>query len=115
MMKFSKVIQSFVSSGQNISFTDELNKTDFAVFYKNKIADIIVDANDYEVIQIAADLLAGDIDAVTGKKPDILNTDKKLSGSIIIIGSIDRMVLDFGGLKESYLGPEKTYVKQGRT
>ena len=83
----------FVGSGQNISFSDKLNKSDFPLFYKNKTADIIVDVNDHEVIRIAAELLAGDIEAVTGIKPDILSGEKKLSGNVIVIGSLDKSEL----------------------
>ncbi len=75
---------------QTVLFESEKRKNDFPVFYNNQISNIQLDCNDYEVITIAADLLAGDIEAVTGKKPNILSGEKKPLNNVIIIGSIDR-------------------------
>lgn len=51
---------------------------------------IYADAADHEVVRKAAGFLQQDIEAVTGKKPELVNTLPGSAKSIIIIGSLDR-------------------------
>ena len=53
-------------------------------------ATIYVDADDYAVVRIAANLLGKDIEYVTGKKPVIYSTLPPSSRNIIIIGSSEK-------------------------
>ncbi|MET0393867.1 MAG: glycosyl hydrolase 115 family protein [Chitinophagaceae bacterium] len=54
---------------------------------------ICVAAGDHPVVQKAASLLQQDIEAVTGKRPGLVNTIPASAQQIIIIGSLDRSVL----------------------
>lgn len=56
-------------------------------------ADIYVDAADLKVTNLAAGLLADDVERVTGKKPRVLNEVAKLGSHSIIVGSIGHSAL----------------------
>ena len=53
-------------------------------------ATICVDAADFTAVQIAASLLQQDLEAVTGKEPELKNTITGLPKTVIIIGTADR-------------------------
>jgi hypothetical protein len=53
-------------------------------------ASIYVSSDDYFLVQKVASFLQQDIEAVTGKKPEILNTLPKSAKNLIILGSIDK-------------------------
>ncbi len=62
----------------------------FQVVAGDTVCSIYVDANDHEVCQIAADLLAGDIENVCGVKPAVINDINSASGNVIIIGTLGK-------------------------
>lgn len=51
---------------------------------------LYIDATDYNLVHKAANFLQQDIEAVTGKKPEIINAIPSSAKNVIIIGSIDR-------------------------
>lgn len=51
---------------------------------------IYVSADDHEVVRKAATFLQQDIQAVTGKRPELVNALPATASSVIIIGSLDR-------------------------
>lgn len=53
-------------------------------------ATIYVSTDDYFLVQKAASFLQQDIEAVTGKKPDIVNSIPKSAKNLIILGSTDK-------------------------
>lgn len=53
-------------------------------------ATIYVSTDDYFLVQKAASFLQQDIEAVTGKKPEIVNELPKSTKNLIILGSIDK-------------------------
>jgi hypothetical protein len=53
-------------------------------------AVIYVSADDYFLVQKAASFLQQDIEAVTGKKPAIVNTLPKSAKNLVILGSMDK-------------------------
>jgi hypothetical protein len=56
-------------------------------------ADIYVDTNDIKLVNMAAGLLADDVERVTGKKPNVINDATKLGTNAVIIGSIGHSVV----------------------
>jgi len=53
-------------------------------------ANILCDDQDFTVVKKAAELLAGDIERVTGTRPVILHQLDEAAGNVIIVGSIPR-------------------------
>jgi hypothetical protein len=60
---------------------------DLALVSANGSADIVVDANDYPVVKLAADLFSADVERVTGKRP-IVQPGKAASKQIILVGTL---------------------------
>jgi hypothetical protein len=54
----------------------------------NTVADVYVDARDSKLANIAAGLLADDVQRVTGKKPRLISDPQKLGRHAILIGAI---------------------------
>lgn len=66
---------------------DRKNKNSFCIV-DNSVSEILVDNNDFEVVNIAAKMLSDDINIVSSRKPNIVN---KLSNcNTIIIGTIGK-------------------------
>ena len=53
-----------------------------------KITSILVDINDHELVQLAADLLKTDIEKVTSSSPKLVFNSDRISENVIIIGSV---------------------------
>lgn len=60
----------------------------FTIASPADVSAIYVDANDFTLVKKAAEFLQGDIQQVTSKKPELLNTLPSAAKNIIIIGSI---------------------------
>jgi hypothetical protein len=52
-----------------------------------KVADLVVDPADYKVVRIAADLFAGDVEKVTGARPQVLQAAAGGGGPRVYIGT----------------------------
>lgn len=66
-------------------------KGDFDIVKNKKVATIIYDASDYKTIEIVANLLADDIEMISGVRPNLsTNMQEKVRGNAILIGSIDK-------------------------
>lgn len=59
----------------------------FPIVSGNQIADIAVSENDFKVVKIAGEALAGDIESITNKRPKVTNSVSKNS---IIIGTLGK-------------------------
>jgi len=66
---------------------------DFRLVYNNVPAGILIDADDYKVVEIAANLLAEDIANVTGTKPAVYTDSQRLGDNVVIAGTIGRSKL----------------------
>ncbi len=65
-------------------------KGDFELAAGGKVADIYIDAADYKVVRIAADALAGDLEAVSGVKPRVSDSASGLGKNVVIIGTLEK-------------------------
>lgn len=65
----------------------------FPIVTTTTVTDLVVDANDYWLVQKAASLLQGDIESVSGKKAGIRNQIPGSAKNIILIGSLDQSSL----------------------
>ncbi len=84
----------------------------FVLADKDSTVSILCDTDDATVVQKAADLLAGDIERVTGQRPAILHELDQARGNVIIIGSLEKSKMvqslqvdasDIAGQWERYL------------
>src|SRR5205085_10642780 len=89
---------------------------DFALMRAGGAADVLVSAEDFKVVRIAADDLASDVERVTGVRPAVRTEIRGLSRHAVIVGTlgqsafIDRLVREgkleaksLGGRWESFL------------
>src|SRR5262245_51418677 len=65
----------------------------FTIASPTTVSAIYVEENDYTLVKKAAEFLQSDIQQVTGKKPQLLNTLSSSANSVIIIGSIEHSSL----------------------
>jgi hypothetical protein len=54
------------------------------------IASLYYDAGDYEVVKKSACFLVGDIEQVTGRKPEVVLSKKQMKNNVIIVGTIGK-------------------------
>jgi hypothetical protein len=59
----------------------------FSIVSSTQTAVIVISENDFKVVKIAADALAGDIELITDKRPKVIN---KISKNPIIIGTLGK-------------------------
>ena len=91
---------------------------DFKLVFENGSAGIFYDKSDYKVVEIAANLLAGDIERVTGLKPSVYTDLEQASGNVVIAGTIghnkliDQLIKE-GKIDASHIaGQWETYALQ---
>jgi len=63
---------------------------DFELAERTRASDIVVSAEDFRVVQIAAENLAEDVQRVTGKKPVIRNDANNLSRHVVFAGTVGK-------------------------
>lgn len=65
----------------------------FTIADPGQTSFLYVDATDYNLVQKAATLLQQDIEAVTGKRPEIVNTLPDNAKNVVIIGTIEKSAI----------------------
>lgn len=65
----------------------------FSMVDGNSTASILYDAADYVLVQKSASFLSGDIEKVTGRKPDVSSSKDQAKGNVIIIGAVGKSAL----------------------
>ncbi len=68
----------------------EARAGEVALVAGDRTSDIYVDAKDFEVVKIAAGLLADDVERVTGKRPAIKSNAAELGANAVIMGTLGR-------------------------
>lgn len=94
------------AAAQTLRASEKQYAGDFALVRQKGAAQILVAAEDYKVVQIAADALAADVARVTQVKPEVWHTlgdrkDLRFAGqtvnhkteNVVIIGTLDRSPL----------------------
>lgn len=90
---FSLLIFSSASLFSQSFVTDKKVAGSFIINEPGNPSFLYVDATDFNLVQRAVNFLQQDIEAVTGKKPGIVNVVPSNAKNVIIIGSIDRSPL----------------------
>jgi glycosyl hydrolase family 115 (putative glucuronidase)/glycosyl hydrolase family 115 len=72
---------------------DRYTKGDLKLVAKAQAADILVSADDFKVVQIAAQNLADDVDRVTGTKPRIRTDYSRAARHVVIAGTLEKSPL----------------------
>lgn len=91
---------------------------DFRLVYNDVPAGIFVDANDYKVVEVSANLLAEDIANVTGVKPAVYTDSQRLGDNVVIAGTIghnrliDKLIKDGKINTAGIAGQWETYALQ---
>jgi Glycosyl hydrolase family 115/Gylcosyl hydrolase family 115 C-terminal domain/Glycosyl hydrolase family 67 N-terminus len=62
----------------------------FPLAQKERLADVVVDTNDFKVAQIATADLVSDIERVTGRKPALKKSTDTLSEQVVLVGTLGR-------------------------
>lgn len=62
----------------------------FPILGKGTAATILYDASDAVLVKRAAELLTGDIEKVTGKKPEVVNNSTSLRGNLILVATLGK-------------------------
>jgi hypothetical protein len=93
------ILLPFSTFGQNSFFHTSLENSNSKFFSAGEDINIVIDKNEQEVVKLAVDLLAKDIQSVFGNKVQILNELSQVkSKNIIIVGSLN----DSGNLKKLF-------------
>lgn len=79
------------------------NPRDFLLANGKGAAPIYLDANDFPVVQIAADALAADIARVTDQKPSVLTTQPAPGDTAVFIGTVGKSPLIDGLVNQKKL------------
>jgi hypothetical protein len=80
LLLFFVTVGSACAGGLEIS--DRLSAGGFPLVWNGKAAEIRFDTNDFKVVHVAAELLAGDIERVTGLKPATSSPNKVIIGTV---------------------------------
>ncbi len=75
---------------QEISVKTKLQKDDFPLARKNQTAQIFVSNEDFQVVRIAANDFAADVELVAGVKPQVKTVTETKSKNIVIIGTLGK-------------------------
>jgi hypothetical protein len=82
--------------GADLSVSQAPGAGTFPLVSGGETAAIMYDSGDYKVVEIAANMLAGDLNLVTGKKPSVIATDaaggvaKGSAKRVVIMGTLGR-------------------------
>src|ERR1700722_19736528 len=77
---------------------DTYENGDFKLVQGAQLAPVCVAPGDFECVRLAANLLADDVERVTGHKPVVVTGSERVNGSAVIVGTlgqsplIDRLV-----------------------
>jgi len=63
---------------------------DFPLVQSDRAADVVIGANDFKVVAIAARDLAADIVRVTGRQPAVRAATEGVAGPVVLIGTLGR-------------------------
>ena len=94
-------------NGYTQMVTTKNEQGSFEISSTTSVTSIYVNTEDHVVIKKAAAFLQGDIESVTGKRPDLSNQFPSAAKNIIIIGSIDRSAIIQQLIKERKLNIDK--------
>jgi hypothetical protein len=83
----------------------------FVMVSGNNSSMILVDVNDFTVVQKSASWLQQDVESVTGKKPGLVNVLPASAKNIIIIGSVERSVFIQQLVKQKKISADKIKTK----
>ncbi|CAN5460502.1 glycosyl hydrolase 115 family protein [soil metagenome] len=84
---------------QGITLKQSFQPGDFKLVSEKLTADIVVSPDDFKVVQIAANDLSQDVEAVTGKKPPVFAEEQKASRNIVLAGTLGKNALIDGLVK----------------
>ncbi|AYD48294.1 glycosyl hydrolase 115 family protein [Arachidicoccus soli] len=92
-IRFSFLIAIFAFSKRGHTQASNIQAKDFILSAQHNSAIIYVYKDEKPVVKIAANALAGDIQAITGIKPLVTSDPHKLSNSVVIIGTEANVLL----------------------
>lgn len=109
---------SYLNAKVNDIVKQSYEEGDFKLVFNNTAAAVYYDPNDYNVVELAANLLAEDIKNVTGLIPPVYTDLKQIKDSVVIVGTIGHSKLIDRLIKEGKInhagiaGQWETYALQ---
>src|SRR5262249_43752252 len=70
--------------------SDVYSRGDFRLAERGHVADIVVAAEDFKVVHIAAENLVADVQRVTGKQPTLRSDSNNLHGHVVFAGTLGK-------------------------
>jgi hypothetical protein len=61
---------------------------DFPLVQSGRAADLVIGADDFKVVAIAAHDLAADVERVSGRKPEVRTRTEGIAGPVVLIGTL---------------------------
>src|SRR3989442_3578055 len=89
----SATVWSFIRLYSQDFITEKKQPGAFPIVSGSAVSPVYVDDRDYSLVKRAGGFLQNDIQMVTGKKPEILNTLPTSGKNMIIIGTLDKSAL----------------------
>jgi hypothetical protein len=77
-----------IFASESIQVMHKAQKGAFPLVSKAGVSSILIDASDAEVTEIVANALAGDLEKLNGKKPNVITLPEKNTENVIIAGTI---------------------------
>lgn len=84
------VFYSFPNLGAQNFISETYQKNDFKLYHNKTAASILVDKNDFKVVEVATNHLKQDIKSVTGSTPSIVYASEHANADAIIIGTLGK-------------------------
>ena len=84
---------AFIAAGSSLSAQTIVASQPATNTYLLGDASICVDVNDDATVQLAASFLQQDLEAVTGKRPELKTSLNGCTGNVIIIGSLEKSAI----------------------
>jgi hypothetical protein len=70
--------------------SDTFHRGAFKLAEPRRVSDIVISADDFKVVQIAAENLAADVERVTGIKPAVRNSQNDLHDHVVFAGTLGK-------------------------
>lgn len=87
------ITSSFAAASDSTWVRERYRTGDFRLVQGSRVADILVSADDFPVVRIAANDLAADIERVTGRKPAVRTEAKGVREQVVIVGTLGKSAL----------------------
>jgi len=101
------LVCSSLYAGEAIKVVFERPGDGFELVHKGKVAPLLVDRQDAEVVRIAAQAFIKDVKLVCGAEPELLKVQERPKGDYVVIGTLGRNRLIDSFVKKGVISVEE--------